>query len=73
MVVLTFDTKNKIVTLYDEDRKILLADFTNVPTVKVENGFYEVIQAFDSLNGLASKRVPVMRTPINNTLMFIEN
>lgn len=68
MITLTFNTTKKhiLVTL---DGKIL-ADELNIPTVKVRDGFYEVMQKEASLTD--EIQIPIIRLPINNTLMFIE-
>lgn len=69
MQTLVFNTTSKFVKLYNgksEDEEIIVT-FDNVPTVKVLDGYYEVMQKdeFD-------KSYPVMRVPINNTLMLIK-
>jgi hypothetical protein len=46
---------------------MLLETFDNVPTVKVENGYYEVMQKSGE-NGV----VPVLRVPMANTNMLIQ-
>ncbi len=45
-----------------------LLRFDNVPTVKVENGYYEVMQKSEETGGV----VPVLRLPIANTNMLIQ-
>ena len=60
---LTFNSTTKTVKLITENDYIT---FDNVPTVKVENGYYEVVQKTET--GV----VPVLRVPIANTNMFIE-
>lgn len=43
-----------------------LIQFDNVPTVKIEDGYYEVMQKNDD------KTIPVLRVPISNTNMLIQ-
>jgi hypothetical protein len=43
-------------------------NYLNVPTVQVREGYYELMQKDD--NG---KSLPILRLPINHTIMFIEN
>lgn len=66
MQTLVFNTTLKEVTFYNPDGK-LDQIWKNVPTVKVQDGFYEVIQKdeFD-------KNYPVFRCPISNTNMRID-
>jgi hypothetical protein len=69
MQTLIFNTTTKEIKLYKEsaEQSEILAHLTNVPTVKVLEGFYEVMQKdeFD-------KNYPVLRLPIANTNMFIK-
>ena len=44
-----------------------LIKFKNVPTVKIENGYYEVMQRTEG-----ALVVPVLRVPIANTNMLIQ-
>ena len=64
---LQFNTTTKSVKVVQnlEDSKVLF-QYENVPTVKVLDGYYEVMQKdeFD-------KSTPVLRIPIANTNMFI--
>lgn len=43
-----------------------LISFNDVPTVKIEDGYYEVMQKNDE------KTIPVLRVPISNTNMLIQ-
>lgn len=43
-----------------------LISFDNVPTVKIEDGYYEVMQKTDT------NTIPVLRVPISNTNMLIK-
>jgi len=66
MQLLVFNTATKTSKLYDASG-VIISMWDNVPTVKVQDGFYEVIQKdeFD-------KNYPVFRCPISNTNMKIE-
>ena len=70
MQTLTFNSTTKKVQLLSGSREsgILLETFDNVPTVKVENGYYEVMQKLEENGGV----VPVLRVPIANTNMTIQ-
>jgi hypothetical protein len=68
MITLTFNTKNKTVKITNtEDKNIY--EYVNVPTVKVREGFYEVMQKDLSLSEEA--QIPICRLPISQTIMFI--
>ena len=70
MQTLTFNSTTRTVQLWvgtKGDSK-LLETFENVPTVKVENGYYEVMQKSGENGGV----VPVLRVPIANTNMLIQ-
>jgi hypothetical protein len=70
MQTLTFNSTTKKVQLLSGsqgDSKVL-ETFDNVPTVKVENGYYEVMQKLEETGGV----VPVLRVPIANTNMIIQ-
>jgi len=70
MQTLTFNSTTRTVQLWvgtKGDSK-LLETFENVPTVKVENGYYEVMQKSGENGGV----VPVLRVPISNTNMLIQ-
>lgn len=66
MQLLTFNTTLKEATLHTSDGKLDQV-WKNVPTVKIQDGFYEIIQKdeFD-------KNYPVFRCPISNTNMRID-
>ena len=68
MQTLTFNSTTKKVQLLSGSREsgMLLETFDNVPTVKVENGYYEVVQ----IQG--EQKVPVLRVPMANTNMLIQ-
>ncbi len=69
MQTLIFNTTTKEIKLYKDaaEQSEILSHLTNVPTVKVLEAFYEVMQKdeFD-------KNYPVLRLPIANTNMFIK-
>jgi len=70
MQTLTFNSTTKKVQLLSGsqgDSKVL-ETFDNVPTVKVENGYYEVMQKLEETGGV----VPVLRVPMANTNMLIQ-
>jgi hypothetical protein len=68
MQTLTFNTTTKVAKLYDgeAENSSLLFHFTNVPTVKVNENFYEVMtkDEFD-------KTFPALRVPVGQTNMLI--
>lgn len=68
MQTLIFNTTTKTVKLIDSKTGMgsILLEYNNVPTVKVSEGYYEVIQTdeFD-------KKYPVLRVPISYTNMII--
>lgn len=71
MQTLTFNTTLKKVNLLSGSRgkSELLETFNNVSTVKIEDGFYQVMQ---KTNEDTNSALPVMRVPIANTNMIIE-
>jgi hypothetical protein len=67
--LLVFNSTKKTVELSSEfGAGDELLRFANVPTVKVENGYYEVMQKSEETGGV----VPVLRLPIANTNMLIQ-
>jgi hypothetical protein len=72
MQTLVFNTTTKSVKLYEgnSEGSSILYTFNEVPTVKCEDGYYQVMQ----IDGTSSeeKRVPVARFPIANTNMLIK-
>jgi hypothetical protein len=70
MQTLTFNTTLKKVNLLSGSRgkSELLETFNNVSTVKIEDGFYQVMQ---KTNEDTNSALPVMRVPIANTNMII--
>lgn len=71
MQTLIFNSTTKSVQLLSGSRgdSKVLETFENVPTVKVENGYYEVMQKTGE-NTTSSR--PVFRVPISNTNMLIQ-
>jgi hypothetical protein len=63
-----FNSTTKKVQLLSGSRKsgILLETFDNVSTVRILEGYYEVIQ----IQG--EQKFPVLRVPISNTNMLIQ-
>ena len=70
MQTLTFNSTTRTVQLWvgTKGESKHLETFENVPTVKVENGYYEVMQKSGENGGV----VPVLRVPISNTNMLIQ-
>lgn len=72
MQTLVFNTATKTAKLYEgkAESSEILYTFNEVPTVKIEDGFYQVMQ----IDGTSTeeKRVPVARFPIDNTNMLIK-
>jgi hypothetical protein len=69
MQTLVFNTTTKEVKLYEDKKQQseLLEMFTEVPTVRIAERYYEVMKKFDD-----TKNIPVLRVPISNTNMVIE-
>jgi len=69
MQTLVFNTTNKTAKLYKEaaEQSEVLYSFDDVPTVKVFDTYYQVMQrdAFE-------KQLPVLRVPVSNTNMVIK-
>jgi len=63
MQTLVFNSTEKTAVLQEGFRGTELLNFKNVPTVKVENGYYEVMQKSGENGGV----VPVLRVSIANT------
>lgn len=74
MQTLIFNTTEKTIKLISNTlgTKPIL-DMTNIPTVKVENGYYEVMQKdMTHTDNSLNRVIPVLRLPINYTNMIIE-
>jgi hypothetical protein len=71
MQTLVFNTTTKSAKLYEgNDHSTILHSFDSVPTVKIEEGYYQVMQVDGT--SVEDKRVPVARFPIANTNMLIK-
>lgn len=72
MQTLVFNTTTKSVKLYSGkmEGSEILHQFSNVPTVKKEENYYEVIEEIENSEGLKS-RFPIARLPISQTNMII--
>ena len=71
MQTLVFNTSTKSVKLYEgNESSPILYTFDSVPTVKIEDGYYQVMQVDGT--SVEEKRVPVARFPITNTNMLIK-
>jgi len=72
MQTLLFNTTTKSVILYSGKMQgsEILYQFSNVPTVKKDDYFFEVMEEEESSDGIKS-RFPVARFPISNTNMII--
>ena len=66
MQTLMFNSTEKTAVLEEGFRGMELISFKHVPTVRIENGYYEVMQ----IQG--EQKVPVLRVPISNTNMLIQ-
>jgi hypothetical protein len=71
MQTLVFNTSTKSVKLYEgNESSPILYTFDSVPTVKIIEGYYEVMKI--DATSVEEKRVPVARFPIANTNMIIK-
>ena len=67
MQALIFNTSDKIVYLKEEvNTTEYIIKWENVPTVRVDTNYYEVMQKKDGVTS-----IPVFRAPIANTNMVI--
>ena len=68
MQTLIFNTTDKTVNVYSGQvgKSELIFQFDNVPTVKVQEGYYEVMQKGDD-----ERSIPILRLPISGTKMRI--
>ena len=68
MIKLTFyTTEKRVVVDFDNFDK---ETYENTPTVQVRDGYYEVMKRND--NGVVTAVKPILRVPISQTIMFIE-
>ena len=65
MIKLTFYTTDKQVTV--DMGNMHHENYTDIPTVQVRDGYYEVMKK----DGEKSK--PILRVPISQTIMFIQD
>jgi hypothetical protein len=71
MQTLVFNTSTKSAKLYEGvEQGNILYTFNDVPTVKMEDGYYQVMQI--DTTSVEEKKVPVARFPIANTNMLIK-
>lgn len=68
MITLNFNTTNKTVKI-NHKGELTIHEYSDVPTVKVRDGFYEVMQK--EVSNLGEVQIPVCRLPIAQTIMFI--
>lgn len=76
MQTLVFNTTSRTVTVFEGSRSqsAIIYTFFNVPTVKPNELYYEVIKESDmELAEGKKQRQPVARFPISATNMLIEN
>ena len=68
MQTLIFNTTDKTVNVYSGQvgKSELIFQFDNVPTVKVQEGYYEVMQKGDD-----DRSIPILRLPVQATNMRI--
>ena len=64
MIKLKFNTTEK--TVRADLGQLHFEDYSNVSTVQIREAYYEVMIKSDE------KSKPVLRVPISNTIMFIE-
>jgi len=72
MQTLLFNVTNRTAVLYEgsRDNGKIIESFYEVPTVRVESNYYQIMQKFTTGDALSSV-LPVMRLPISNTNMII--
>jgi hypothetical protein len=69
MIKLTFyTTEKKVVVDFDNFDK---ETYENTPTVQVRDGYYEVMKKND--NGIVTAVKPILRVPISQTIMYIND
>lgn len=75
MQTLVFNTTTKTVKLYEgiAEKSEVICSFENVPTVKIADNYYEVMQDdVYSISDNKANRVPVLRVGIQTTNMLIK-
>lgn len=69
MIKLTFyTTEKRVVVEFDNFNN---ETYENTPTVQVRDGYYEVMKRND--NGVVSAVKPILRVPISQTIMYIND
>lgn len=69
MIKLTFyTTEKRVVVDFDNFDK---ETYENTPTVQVRDGYYEVMKRND--NGVVTAVKPILRVPISQTIMYIND
>ena len=69
MIKLTFyTTEKRVVVEFDNFDK---ETYENTPTVQVRDGYYEVMKRND--NGVVTAVKPILRVPISQTIMHIND
>ena len=69
MIKLTFyTTEKRVVVEFDNFDK---ETYENTPTVQVRDGYYEVMKRND--NGVVTAVKPILRVPISQTIMYIND
>lgn len=69
MIKLTFyTTEKRVVIEFDNFDK---ETYENTPTVQLRDGYYEVMKRND--NGVVSAVKPILRVPISQTIMYIND
>lgn len=70
---LVFNTTNKTVRVFSASMPDeIIFDLEHVTTVKPLDGYYEIMQKYDSETSSGYSAIPVLRLPIVNTNMVIE-
>jgi len=75
MQTLIFNTTTKTVTVFEgvKSQSPIIYTFSDVPTVKVNEGYYEVMREFENSQDSERKmREPAARFPISATNMLIQ-
>ena len=72
MIKLTFyTTEKKVVISFDNFEQ---ETYENIPTVQVRDGYYEVMKRKDSNDAPSGySTIPVLRVPISQTIMYIND
>lgn len=70
MQTLVFNTVNKTIKVYADHAEMsqILYDINHVSTVRIDSGFYEIMEKHS--DGFTK---PVLRLPISNTIMLLQH